>query len=76
MFHLQLFASKVLRLIEFNNEIINFAERINFNKSISNMKTRSVPLKILDKTQCLVNFWLPLVSSNASNNGVDVNAGQ
>ena len=31
---------------------------------------------ILGKTQCLVNFWLPLASSNASNNGVDVNAGQ
>ena len=31
---------------------------------------------VLDKTQCLVNFWLLLVSSNASNNGVDVNAGQ
>ena len=40
------------------------------------MKARSVALKILDKTQCLVNLWLPLVLSNASNNGVDVNAGQ
>ena len=27
---------------------------------------------VLDKTQYLVNFWLPLVSSHASNNGVDV----
>ena len=31
---------------------------------------------ILGKTQCLVNFWLPLASSYASNNGVDVTAGQ
>ena len=31
---------------------------------------------ILGKTQCLVNFWLPLALSNASNNGVGLNVGQ
>ena len=31
---------------------------------------------IFDKTQCLVNSWLPRVSYNALNNGVDVNTGQ
>ena len=28
---------------------------------------------IFDKTQCLVNFWLPLALYNASNNGFDIN---